>query len=161
MSQKKAPPVLPRRRTPFTRKRILSFASKTPTPRTCVAPYHGRRRDCAHRFLRRLGRAWHLTMDGGATVPIVPRGASDARGTLRCHAKESRLVFDKKGCNKAAFVISEMGKVVKPCSKLSRYRADRYRARDGKGWFPAPQASPKYAPSRSCRTNAQTSARIC
>lgn len=40
--------------------------------------------------------AWHLTMDGGATVPIVPRGASDARGTLRCHAKESRLVFDEK-----------------------------------------------------------------
>jgi len=35
-------------------------------------------------------------MDGGATVPIVPRGASDARGTLRCHAKESRLVFDAK-----------------------------------------------------------------
>lgn len=45
---------------------------------------------------RHPAHAWHLTMDGGATVPIVPRGASDARGTLRCHAKESRLVFDAK-----------------------------------------------------------------
>jgi len=35
-------------------------------------------------------------MDGGATALIVPRGTSDARGTLRCHAKESHLVFDAK-----------------------------------------------------------------
>lgn len=62
---------------------------------------------------------------------------------------------------KAAFAIDGAEGVVKPCSKLSRYKADRYRARDGRGWFPGAQALPKYAPSRSCRTNGRTSARIC
>ena len=67
----------------------------------------------------------------------------------------------KKGRTRRPFAIDRKEGVVKPYSRSNLYKADRYRARDGRGWFPGAQALPKYAPSRSCRTNGRTSARIC
>lgn len=82
--------------------------------------------------------------------------------TSRCLCEGSTaLELAQKRPRKAAFTIDRKEGVVKPYSRSNLYKADRYRARDGRGWFPGAQALPKYAPSRSCRTNGRTSARIC
>ena len=82
--------------------------------------------------------------------------------TSRCSCgRSTALELAQKRPHKAAFAIDREEGAVRPYSRSSLYKADRYRARDGKDWFPGAQASPKYAPSRSCRTNGRTSARIC
>ena len=159
MRQKKAPPVLPRRRTPFTRKRTVSPASDALALRT---RWHLTLTRTKEQLLLRTCR--HLTLTPQKSNYRVERAGTPPLAQ-RVNCPECRHAFcslsHKKRPHKAAFAIDRKEGVVKPYSRSNLYKADRYRARDGRGWFPGAQALPKYAPSRSCRTNGRTSARIC
>lgn len=178
MRQRGASLVLPRRRTPFTRKRKMGPSSNALASRVrwrlASAPRksdchleHARTsrwqheraispRACRYRVIGQKVRLGYSAEYGYAVlwwnsdhISPLPARKVNRPGTCTKKAAQGGL------CYRWA------ERVVRPYSRLSLYKADRYRARDGRGWFPEAQASPKYAPSRSCRTNGRTSARIC
>lgn len=116
--------------------------------------------DAPHRPRERVTTT--LSMPTPLAGPTKEQYHLEHAGTSRCSCgRSTALELAQKRPHKAAFAIDREEGVVRPYSRSSLYKADRYRARDGKDWFPGAQASPKYAPSRSCRTNGRTSARIC
>lgn len=179
MRQRSAPLVLPRRRTPFARKREMGPSSNALASqvrwRLASAPRksdyhleHARTSRWQHERARspRACRYWVIGQKvclGYSTEYryAVPWWNSDHISPLPARKVNRPGTCTKKRPHKAAFAIDREEGVVRPYSRSSLYKADRYRARDGKDWFPGAQASPKYAPSRSCRTNGRTSARIC
>ena len=178
MRQRDAPLVLPRRRTPFTRKRKMGPSSNALASRVCWRLTSAPRKSDCHREHARTSRwqheraispracrhrvigqkcVWATRLNTG-----TPCCGGTPTTSARCSCgRSTALELAQKRPHRAAFAIDREEGVVKPYSRLSLYKADRYRARDGKDWFPGAQASPKYAPSRSCRTNGRTSARIC